>query len=128
MAERFQGKVVLITGAGGGIGNAVVEQFASEGARIVVTDRNEECMADLKSICGKISSMEFLPGDLSDATHCDQLASRVREIHGRLDVVVNNAGVMRRGNILDTSDDDWGITMSVNVESVFRICRSAIAI
>jgi NAD(P)-dependent dehydrogenase (short-subunit alcohol dehydrogenase family) len=128
MAGRFRGKVVLITGAGGGIGEAVTRLFAKQGDAIVATDRDEACMARARSISPESSAVELITGDLSNPEFCDRLPALARDVHGQLDIMVNNAGIMRRGNILDTSDEDWSVTMAVNVESVFRTCRSAIPI
>ena len=123
MPGRFAGKTVLITGAAGGIGQAVTRLFATEGAHIAAADLDGEALADLGT---SLPDCLLFPGDLSDGSYCDRLPGDVAEALGGLDIVINNAGLMRRGNILDTSDDDWQLTMTVNVESIFRICRASI--
>ena len=89
-------------------------------------------MADQASVVGTDRTSgeanHWIAGDLSDVRFCDDLPVRVSEMAGRLDIVVNNAGVMRRGVITDASDDDFTSTMAINVEAPFRLCRSAIPI
>jgi NAD(P)-dependent dehydrogenase (short-subunit alcohol dehydrogenase family) len=129
MNQRFSGKSVLITGAGGGIGLEVVRLMAKEGATVIAADRNEQRLDYAVEIAkAEDAHIITLPGDLSDTGYCNELAHLAFEESGQLDVVVNNAGLIRRGNILDTSDEDWQVSMAINVESIFRICRSAISI
>ena len=129
MARRFENKTVLITGAGGGIGLEVVKLIANQGAAIIAADISEQQLQStitaVTSIGGQITA---IPGDLSDSHYCDTLPQMAYEVNDQLDIVINNAGLMRRGNILDTSDEDWSLSMTVNVESIFRTCRSAIRI
>ena len=125
----LKGKYVLITGAGGGIGKAIVEQFSSQGAHIIATDINAESLTEVQQIA-QSAGVEYYPlyGDLGDSDFCDQLPELAFKASDQLDILINNAGVMRRGNILEASDEDWHLSMTINVEAVFRICRSAIAI
>ena len=90
----------------------------SAGAIVAVADRDVEA----------IEAEARLSGDLMDASYADGLPQAVVETLGGLDIVVNNAGVITRGNVVDTSDDDWKISLGVNVEAPFRICRAAIPI
>ncbi len=113
---RFTGKCALVTGAAGGIGAAIVRQLRSEGARVAVAD------IDLGSIDAEVK----LPGNLLDPAYTDNLAMQAKQALGGLDIVINNAGVITRGPVTDTSDADWQLSLGVNVEAPFRICRSAI--
>ncbi len=115
---RFEGKRALVTGAAGGIGQTVVQGFLDEGASVAVTDRDT---SDLEGVT-------HLPGDLLDPGFCDTLPGRAVEALGGLDILCNNAGVITRGKITETTDDDYALTMGVNVEAPFRICRAAIPI
>ena len=72
--------------------------------------------------------MSVLPGDLTDKTYCDELPARAADALGGLDILVNNAGVMRRGKITSASDEDYAVSMAINVEAPFRLCRAAIPI
>ncbi len=118
MGSRFAGKVVLVTGAAGGIGRSVVEKFRAEGARVAVADRDVSA----------IEADAHLPGDLLDPACADGLPAAVVTALGRLDIVVNNAGVITRGTVEETSDADWALSVGVNVEAPFRISRAAIPI
>ncbi|MAO27439.1 MAG: short-chain dehydrogenase [Roseovarius sp.] len=115
---RFEGKVALVTGAAGGIGKAVVSLLRSEGAQVAVSDR----------YCDGITSDLILAGDLRDPAYCDGLPGKVQDALGGLDILINNAGVITRGDITQTSDEDYALTMAVNVEAPFRLCRAAIPI
>ena len=112
----FEGKCALVTGAAGGIGQAVLTQLRAAGARVAAADRN---------LAG-IEADAHLPGDLTDAAYADTLAAAAKEALGGLDIVVNNAGIARRGPVTATSDADFALSMAVNVEAPFRICRAAI--
>lgn len=113
---RFEGKAALVTGAAGGIGAAVVRLLRTEGARVAVADRDT----------GGIAAEAHLPGDLRDGAYCDGLPGAAARAFGRLDIVVNNAGVITRGKVTETSDVDWALSLGVNVEAPFRISRAAI--
>lgn len=116
--NRFVGKSALITGAAGGIGAAIVRQLRSEGARVAVADR------DVAAIEAEV----HLPGNLLDHSYTDALPDAAFRALGGLDIIVNNAGVITRGTVTDTTDADWALSLGVNVEAPFRICRAAIPI
>lgn len=115
---ELTGRKALVTGAGGGIGRAVVRRLSRAGARVAAADMRTE---------GLVSEASF-PGDLTDPEYCDNLPGRAAEALGGLDIVVNNTGVMRRGPITDATDEDFRLSMAINVEAPFRICRAAIPI
>lgn len=112
--ERFAGKTALVTGAAGGIGRAIVARLQAEGATVLGVDRVED-QADT-----------FITGDLTDAAFCDALPARAVEVMGGLDILINNAGIITRGDITAATDDDYARTMAINVEAPFRLCRAAI--
>lgn len=115
---RFTGNSVLVTGAAGGLGRAITAAFRAEGARVAATDRAVDGLdADV-----------VLPADLTDPAKCDALARQATDALGGLDILVNNAGVIARGPITDATDEDSALTMAVNVEAPFRLCRAAIPI
>ena len=115
---RLEGRRALVTGAGGGIGRAVVAKLQAEGAAVAAADR---------SLDG-VEAATVLPGDLTDADYCDRLPSAAAEALGGLDILVNNAGLMRRGPITAATDQDFRLSMAVNVEAPFRLCRAAVPI
>ena len=115
---RFQGKKALVTGAAGGIGKSIVRKLRAEGASVAVTDI---------TITNVEAEAHFL-GDLSTAQFCDELPSKARDALGGLDILINNAGIIRRGKITEATDDDFKSTIAVNIEAPFRLCRSTIPI
>ena len=115
---RFAGKTALVTGAAGGIGAAVVRALCAEGCRVAAADRDTS----------GIEAEAHLDGDLLDAAYADGLAAAAVRALGRLDIVVNNAGVITRGPVTETSDADWDLSVGVNVQAPFRICRAAVPI
>lgn len=112
------GRKALVTGAAGGIGRAIVGRLHAAGAVVAAADRDT----------GALGCAAHLDGDLTDAAYCDALPGCARDALGGLDIVVNNAGIIRRGEITQASDDDYAMSMAVNVEAPFRICRAAIPI
>ena len=115
---RFKGKKALVTGAAGGIGKSIVRKLRAEGASVAVTDI---------TITNVEAEAQFL-GDLSTAQFCDELPSKARDALGGLDILINNAGIIRRGKITEATDDDFKTTIAVNIEAPFRLCRSTIPI
>ena len=113
---EFRDKRALVTGAAGGIGSSVVERLREAGANVAVADIDTD----------SIQAEARLPGDLLDAGYADGLAAAAHKALGGLDIVINNAGVITRGPITQTTDADWALSMGVNVEAPFRICRAAI--
>ena len=114
----FEGKAALVTGAAGGIGQALVAGLRAKGAKVAVADRNVEGLA----------AEALLPGDLTNANYANDLPFQAAEALGGLDIVINNAGVITRGPVTETTDADWTRSLAVNVEAPFRICRAAIPI
>ena len=106
----------LVTGAAGGIGRAIVKALHAEGVIVTGVDL-QEADADFS-----------ITGDLRDPAFCDALPPQATRLMGGLDIIVNNAGIITRGKITETSDNDYARTMAINVEAPFRICRAAIPI
>ena len=113
---RFSGKTALVTGAAGGIGQAIVAGLRAEGARVAAADRDSSA----------IPADAHLDGDLLNPEYCGGLIAAAVAALGSIDIIVNNAGVITRGTIDETTDADWALSMGVNVEAPFRICRAAI--
>ncbi len=113
---KFSSKTALVTGAAGGIGRAIVARFQSEGATVMGADQ----------VAGEAD--HFITGDLMDPAFCDGLPQRAADAMGGLDILINNAGIITRGDITKATDDDYARTMAINVEAPFRLCRAAIPI
>jgi NAD(P)-dependent dehydrogenase (short-subunit alcohol dehydrogenase family) len=113
---RLTGRKALVTGASGGIGLAIVARLRAEGAAVAAAD----------VMPGDVAAEVHLPGDLTDAAYCDGLPDRAAAALGGLDLLVNNAGVIRRGPVTAATDEDFRLSIAINVEAPFRLCRAAI--
>lgn len=122
MAGRFQGKVVVVTGGASGIGAACCRRFAGEGAQVVLTDVQEDLGQGLAAEIGAW----FMRQNVTEEAGWVSLMAQVLNRYGRLDVLVNNAGVSSRSSIEDMDIDAWNHAMAVNVTSVMLGCKHAI--
>lgn len=125
--SRFKNTVALVTGGGGGIGSATCRRLAEEGAYVVVADAvAAHAEATAQSLRDGGGQGEALVFDLTSAEDCQSAVRSVEEKHGRIDVLVNNAGAMRRGTLLETSLADWDLSFSVNVDALFHMCSAVL--
>ena len=127
---RFDGKVALVTGSTQGIGEAVARRLAAEGAAgIVACGRNKERGQSVVAALDELGTEAvFVPVELGDATSCKGLIAAADERFGRIDVLVNAAGLSLRGSIVDTSVELWDTLMNVNVRAPFLLMQGAIEI
>ena len=109
---KLTGQIALVTGAAGGIGQAIVARLRQDGATVIGTDIQG---ADIN-------------GDLTNADFVDGLVNQVVKDHGGLNILCNNAGIIARGDITTQSDEDFHRSMAINVEAPFRLCRAAIPV
>ncbi|CAL8075199.1 unnamed protein product [Orchesella dallaii] len=119
MVGRIEGKIILITGAGQGLGRECAVLFAKEGGKIIATDVAYEKLEDLASTPGVIKTIRV------DVTNKDDILNLAKEV-GRVDVIVNCAGIVPGGTILDCSDEMWQKTLDLNVRGTFWVCQSLI--
>ena len=125
--QRFAEKTAIVTGGGGGIGSATCRRLASEGARVIVADAVETtAQATVDALREAGAEAEALIFNLTSGEECRDAVAAMEQQFGRIDVLVNNAGAMRRGNLLDTSEDDWDLSMAVNVNALFHMCRAVL--
>ena len=123
--ERFEGQTAIVTGAGGGIGTEIARRFAREGAHVIVCDATlESAQRTVDLITREGGSASPAAFDASDPIEVAAFADDVLSAHERIDVLVNNAGINRRGPLLDLTDEDWHATMRVNLDSMYYMCRA----
>ncbi|MEE1773282.1 SDR family oxidoreductase [Streptomyces sp. JV185] len=124
-ADRFGGRLVLVTGAAGGIGRATAFAFAEAGARVVAVDRDAEGAARTAEMARLIGSPAAWGEavDVSDEQAMEKLAEKVAAEYGIVDVLVNNAGIGLSGSFLDTTSEDWKNVLDVNLWGVIHGCR-----
>jgi NAD(P)-dependent dehydrogenase (short-subunit alcohol dehydrogenase family) len=123
MADRFAGRVAVVTGGAGGLGLATVERFLAEGARVVVGDLNADRGAALLAAAdgdGVADRLRFVSTDVAVESDVEALVALAVESFGRLDVMFNNAGIGGAfGPLIELDVDDWDATFAVNTRSVF---------
>lgn len=123
--KRFVGRVVIVTGAASGIGEATARRFSSEGARVALVDRNEMPLAEVAKDLPVEHTLAHL-ADVSDSEAVDEMIATVVKRFGRLDVVVNNAGVFEGGDPAKITNDQWRKVMATDLDGVFFGCRAAL--
>lgn len=122
----FTSKVVVITGAGAGIGRAAALDFAKYGARLVVNSISGSADAVCDEICSAGGSAIFVQADVSTAEGAEKLISTAAETYGGIDVLVNVAGIVANGSVEQCTEEDWDRSMTTNVKSVFLTSRFAL--
>ncbi len=117
------GKVALVTGAATGLGRGIAEGLAAAGADVVGHTHRTPLDPLVETITSRGGSIRTVRADLSDPGHVTQLAEEATAAFGRIDVLVNNAGIIRRQDLLDFSETDWDDVMNVNTKSLFLLSQ-----
>ncbi|MDR3208441.1 MAG: 3-oxoacyl-[acyl-carrier-protein] reductase [Rickettsiales bacterium] len=120
----LKNKVVLITGATGGIGQGLVAAFAGQGARVVLTGRDVAKLDAAKKIAGDKSLV--ISADLSEAGEAERLVKEAIEKAGGIDILVNNAGITKDTLLMRMTDEQFDDVLNVNLRTIFRLCRAAV--
>jgi len=130
MSERtgsMRDKVALVTGATSGIGRATALRLAEAGARTFLSGRSGTALDETAAAIGaRDGEVAQRAGDLTDPQFADELVAATVEHYGRLDVLVNAAGIIGSGTIEDTDDASWSGMMAINVDAMFRLTRAAV--
>jgi len=120
----MEGKVVIITGASSGIGQAAASLFAEKGSTVIAVGRNEKELNALRDgISSKSGSVNIHLADVCELSQLDRVVTDTVDNFGHIDVLVNSAGVIKNGSIETTSMDDWDKMMDLNVRSVFALIQ-----
>jgi NAD(P)-dependent dehydrogenase (short-subunit alcohol dehydrogenase family) len=124
--RRLEGKIALVTGGGAGIGRAICETFAREGAHVLVADIDGDAAQETASaIVTANGAAEAHTVDITDTTEVRTLMETIKAAHGRIDVLVNNAGVGARADFRHLTDDEWDKVWSVNLDGTVKCAREA---
>lgn len=124
---RLQDKTALITGASRGIGRAIAERFAAEGAKVaLVYNRSKEPAEKLaEEIRSKGGEALLFQHDVSDAGGAEEIVEKLGESWGKLDILVNSAGIIRDGLFLQMSPEDWSAVIQTNLNGTFFFCKAS---
>ena len=123
MGLRLKDKICIVTGATSGMGKAIAERFHKEGAKLVLSGRNEERGSALAK---KLGDSVFFAGDVSDLNYNEELVKITIKNFGKLDIVSMNAGILGLGSVADLSTEDWHKTLDTNLSSIFYLSKYAI--
>jgi NAD(P)-dependent dehydrogenase (short-subunit alcohol dehydrogenase family) len=127
MQKRFEGKVVIVTGGGKGIGQACAIAFAQEGGQVAIADIDEEAgLASVRQIKEIGGEAIFVKCYVSKSADVQLLVKETVHAFGGVDVLYNNAGVVRYGTVVEMSEEDWDYQININLKASFLTCKYAI--
>jgi NAD(P)-dependent dehydrogenase (short-subunit alcohol dehydrogenase family) len=124
---QLTGKVAIVTGGGAGIGRAIVERFVEEKASVAIADRDlnaAQALADLINASG--GAALAVEADVADAAAVERMAAAVFARFGRIDILINNAGIRFINSLLDQTEQEWRRTLDVNLTGPFLCCKAVI--
>ncbi len=123
---RLENKVAIITGGAQGIGYAIAERFARDGAKVVIGDVADEEGAAAETALKKINTARFVSCNVAEKLDVHNLVASTLDEFGRIDILVNNAGIVATGDFLDISEDDFDRVVAINLKGSF-LCGQAVA-
>ena len=123
--KMLENKVCLITGGSRGIGESIVRSFHNQGAKVIFTYRSSSDKAD-KIVADLGDNIEAIKSDASDYTQSENLIKEIMEKYGKIDVLINNAGITKDTLMMRMSEEHWDQVMEVNLKSVFNLTKQVI--
>ena len=123
---RLDGRTALITGAAQGIGKAVAEKFASEGAILAICDFNRDKAQETAAELSYATTANAYPMNVTDAAGVDQAVAAVMKDFGKIDILVNNAGITRDNLLIRMKREDWDAVLAVNLTGAFTVTQAVI--
>ncbi|MEK3914037.1 SDR family NAD(P)-dependent oxidoreductase [Paenibacillus sp. FSL H7-0331] len=123
---RVKGKIVLVTGAGSGIGRAIALLFAAEGASIVASDISENAVQTVEQIRTQGGHAAVVIGDVGDQDACNRMVNTAQESFGGLHAVIHAAAISRKGTATTMKEEDWRDVVNVNLNSAFYLSKAAV--
>ena len=130
MAEldmKLKDRVAIVTGSGRGIGKAIALTFVREGAKVALVDVDKGVLEAAKNeIEEKRGEVIAIPCDITKSAEVKAMVNQVQKAFGRIDVLVNNAGIIRRGTIETVTEEDWDQVIAVNLKGTFNCCKAVV--
>ncbi|MCZ6510855.1 MAG: SDR family oxidoreductase [Alphaproteobacteria bacterium] len=132
MAGRLEDKIAIVTGAGSigpgwGNGKATAVSFAREGAKVLCTDINLDAAEETAGIIrDEGGTASVISGDVSENSHVEAIVETCLDTYGRIDILHNNVGIVTPGGAVEQSEEDWDLTVAVNLKSMFLTCKHVI--
>ena len=126
MGNHFEGRTAFVTGGSRGIGKAIAEQFAKEGANVAIIDVNEQALSEVTAQFSDASYTFYTKlASVTNRQEIEQAMQEAYEKFGSIDILVNNAGVIRDNLVFKMTDDDWDMVMDVHLKGAFYACQAA---